>query len=268
MTLGFRVGEWLVEPELNSITTGDRKVSLGTKVIEVLVCLADHAGEVLSKEQIIHAVWPDTYVREDVLRYSISELRKALDDDANNPRIIQTIARRGYRLMLEVSRESAPVSRGSIAVLAFDDMSSAKDQEYFCDGVAEEIISYLSRIRGLQVSSRTSSFAFKSKPEDIRSIGKKLGVASVLEGSVRKAGNQIRVTAQLIGTDDGYHLWSQQYDREMNDIFAIQDEIARSIAATVETTLNPAAIGVTRKGPITGFETRNRSLQGGQAFGG
>lgn len=117
----------------------------------------------------------------------------------------------------------------SIAVLPFVDMSPEKDQEYFCDGVAEELINALTKIKGLQVASRTSSFQFKGKADDVSRIGEKLNVETLLEGSVRKAGKKLRITAQLIKTTDGYHLWSEKYDREMEDVFAIQDEIARTI---------------------------------------
>jgi len=117
----------------------------------------------------------------------------------------------------------------SIAVLPFVDMSPGKDQEYFCDGIAEELINALAKIKGLQVASRTSSFQFKGKADDASRIGEKLNVETLLEGSVRKAGKKLRITAQLIKTADGYHLWSEKYDREMEDVFAIQDEIARTI---------------------------------------
>jgi adenylate cyclase len=262
MTREFRVGEWLVEPDLNSITRADKKISVEPKVIEVLVCLADHHGEVLSKRQIMQAVWPDTFVSDEVLRYSISELRRAFNDDARDPRIIQTIARKGYRLIAQVSGTSLPDSRGSIAVLAFSDMSSAKDQEYFCDGIAEEIINNLTRIKSLRVSSRTSSFMFKGKPEDVRLIGQKLGVSTVLEGSVRKSGDKIRIVAQLINAEDGCHLWSERYDREMKDIFVIQDEIARSIAATLQIALTPKESSAIGKAPTSDLEAYDYYLRG------
>jgi serine/threonine-protein kinase len=124
-----------------------------------------------------------------------------------------------------VSEESSP----SIAVLPFSDMSSQKDQDYFCEGMAEEIINALTQIEGLRVAARTSAFQFKGEAKDARQIGEALSVKTLLEGSVRTAGNRLRVTAQLINVDDGYHLWSQRYDRQMEDVFEIQDEIARSI---------------------------------------
>lgn len=266
MAREFRVGEWLVEPDLNTIQRAGKRISIEPKVIEVLVYLAEHHGEVLSKRQIMQAVWPDTFVSEEVLRYSISEIRKAFNDDARNPRIIQTIARRGYRLVAQVSGTSAPDSRGSVAVLAFTDMSPAKDQEYFCDGIAEEIINNLTRIKSLRVSSRTSSFAFKSKSEDVRLIGQKLGVSTVLEGSVRKSGDKLRITAQLISVADGCHLWNERYDREVKDIFAIQDEIARSIATTLRITLTPRESDAIGRAPTSDLQAYDYYLRGKKFF--
>ena len=267
MAREFRVGEWLVEPNLNRISREDQRISVEPKVLEVLSYLADYPGEVLSKEQIIQAVWPDTFVSDEVLRYSITELRKAFGDDAKNPQIIQTIARRGYRLIAEVSKRTPTTeSRGSVAVLAFSDISSAKDQEYFCDGISEEIISNLSRIKGLRIASRTSSFAFKGKSEDIRTIGRKLGVETVLEGSVRKAEGRLRITAQLIKIEDGCHLWTERYDRELKDVFAIQDEIARSIAATLKIALTPRESVALGKAPTTDLEAYDYYLRGRQFY--
>ena len=125
----------------------------------------------------------------------------------------------------------------SIAVLPFANMSRDPDDEYFSDGLAEEIINLLANVPDLKVTARTSSFAFRGKEQDIRQIGEALGVRTILEGSVRRAGSRIRVTAQLINTDDGYHLWSERYDRELTDVFAIQDDIAQAIAGALQTTL-------------------------------
>lgn len=131
----------------------------------------------------------------------------------------------------------APEVQASIAVLPFVDMSPNKDQEYFSDGIAEELLNQLTRLHGLHVAGRTSSFAFKNKNEDLRAIGEKLNVANILEGSVRKAGEQVRITVQLIKASDGYHLWSQTYDRDLNDIFAIQEETAKAVADALSVTL-------------------------------
>jgi TolB-like protein len=127
----------------------------------------------------------------------------------------------------------------SVAVLPFVDMSPRKDQEYFCDGISEELINSLAKISNLHVVSRTSAFKYKDSPLDIRDIGRELNVRTVLEGSVRKAGERLRITAQLVSVADGYHLWSERYDREVRDVFAIQDEIANSIVQALKVTLTP-----------------------------
>jgi serine/threonine protein kinase/Tfp pilus assembly protein PilF len=133
---------------------------------------------------------------------------------------------------------SATRAAKSIAVLPFTDMSAEKDQEYFTDGIAEEIINALTKIQALRVASRSSAFAFKGKSQDIREVGEKLGVNTVLEGSVRKAGSRIRITAQLVNVGDGYHLWSDRYDRELADVFAVQDEIADNIVKALRVVLS------------------------------
>jgi adenylate cyclase len=267
MTREFKIGEWLVEPDLNRISRAGKRISIEPKVIEVLAYLADHPGEVLPKEQIIQAVWPDTFVSDEVLRYSISELRKALNDAVKDPQFIETVARRGYRLIAPVSKKGqAAESRLSIAVLAFSDMSITKDQEYFCDGISEEIINNLTHIKGLRVISRTSSFAFKGKNEDIRSIGKKLGVTTVLQGSVRKDGNRLRIAAQLIKVEDGCHLLSERYDRKLDDVFAIQDEIARTVAAALKIVLTPKESVAIGKAPTSDLQAYDYYLRGRQFF--
>jgi serine/threonine-protein kinase len=154
----------------------------------------------------------------------------------------------------------------SIAVLAFADMSPQKDQEYFSDGIAEEILNELAHVEGLHVSGRTSSFSFKGKNEDIRSIGQKLNVAHVLEGSVRRSGSRFRITAQIITVSDGYHLWSQTFDRELTDIFAVQDEIARAVVSALKMKLLPTPDHGARERPTTNIEAYNQYLLGRRFF--
>jgi eukaryotic-like serine/threonine-protein kinase len=135
------------------------------------------------------------------------------------------------------ARAPAPLGTPSIAVLPFVNMSSDKEQEYFSDGLSEELLNDLAKTPGLCVAARTSSFQFKGKTEDLRTVGEKLNVGTILEGSVRKEGQRVRITAQLIKVADGFHLWSETYDRQLNDIFAVQDEIARSVAGSLKVTL-------------------------------
>jgi serine/threonine protein kinase/Flp pilus assembly protein TadD len=152
----------------------------------------------------------------------------------------------------------------SIAVLPFADMSPSKDQDYFCEGIAEEIINALTKIDALQVASRSSAFAFKGKNQDIRQVGEQLNVATVMEGSVRKAGNRIRITAQLIKVTDGYHLWSERYDRDLEDVFAVQDEIAANIVKALRVVLTDdekRAIERPRTGSVEAYEYYLRGRQ-------
>jgi adenylate cyclase len=252
----FRVGAWLVQPSLNSISGDDSTTRVEPKVMAVLVCLASHSGEALTKEDLLQEVWQDTFVTEDVLKHAVSELRRVFEDDARDPHVIQTIPKRGYRLVLPVrpvngskemklSAQPTPraaqiiveVPQDSIAVLPFVNMSGDPENEFFADGTTEEIINALAQIKKLRVVARTSSFSFKGKHVDLRTIGEQLNVRTVLEGSVRRAGEQLRITVQLVNVSDGYHLWSEKYDRTMKDIFAIQEDIARSIAERLKVAL-------------------------------
>lgn len=278
---------------------GDR-VPIGPKGFDMLAYLVEHAGRVVTQDELLDALWPETHVNPEVLRKYILEIRKALGDRPDNPEFIETVPKRGYRFVAPVIDESAaakpdvptsdaaeedateedsglptapseqeasfvqrrlwklaiiamlvvvvaagssgyfllarnrrnaqPVTDTSIAVLPFADVSTAKDQEYLSDGLAEQLINDLARVPGLKVIGRSSSFQFRDRSQDARDVGRKLAVANVLEGSVRREGNHVRITTELIKADDGFQLWSQTYDREIKDIFAVQDEIA--LAAT------------------------------------
>jgi serine/threonine-protein kinase len=168
---------------------------------------------------------------------------------------------------VRVGRAPAPVAapqakHPSIAVLAFADMSPGHDQEYFSDGVAQEIIHALEQVPGLNVVARSSSFAFKGKNEDLRTVGQKLGVASILEGSVRKASGRLRVTAQLVSAADGYQLWSQTFDRDLSDVFAVQDEVARAVVSALRMRVKPEWEGMTPEFQVTKPEVYAIYLQG------
>ena len=161
---------------------------------------------------------------------------------------------------------SVDENRTSIAVLPFSDMSSEQDQGFFCEGIAEEILNALTKIEQLDVTARSSSFVYNTGSGDVREIGRELGVGTVLEGSVRKSGNRVRITAQLINTDDGYHLWSRSFDEELRDVFAIQDEIATDIAEALLETLTPTQHASIRSAPTTNVEAYEYYLRGRQFF--
>ena len=255
MAADFQMGPWLIEPSLNTVSREGASVHLEPKVMEVLVCLASRPGEAVGKDELLKTVWPETFVTDDVLTHSISELRRVFKDDARAPRIIQTIPKRGYRLVAAVeNRTSSPasVTRESIAVLPFINMSPDPENEFFTDGITEEIINAVAQIEQIHVVARSSAFSFKGKHVDLRIVGEQLNVRTILEGSVRRSGMRLRITAQLVNVADGYHLWSERYDREMKDVFEIQDEIARSIADRLAITLKGD-----RREPLVKAKTNN-----------
>lgn len=214
--------------------------------MQTLVFLAENQGQPVTREQFFNSVWKGLVVNEEALSRAISLLRTALDDNAHAPKYIQTIPGVGYRLIADVIlvEKRSPAATGgkkgrknSIAVLPFVNLSEDPANEYFSDGITEEILNVLAQINRFKVVGRTSSFAFKDRNKDLRKIGRALNVTHVLEGSVRKAGTQVRITAQLISAEDGYHLWSKTFDRELGDIFAVQDEIAAAISNSMKNEL-------------------------------
>lgn len=226
------------EPRTHRLWNDERELKLTRKAADVLAHLLAHAGEPVTKAELFEAVWTNAVVTDDALSTCIQELRKALGDDARQPTYIETRHRSGYRFIATVTNgdaEPAPaaVTPSAIAVLPFNDMSAEQDQDHFCEGLAEELIDALTHIDGLRVAARSSSFQFRGGRTDIREVGRKLGVDAVLEGSVRKAGDTLRITVQLADTATGYQQWSQRFERPAGDVFAIQDEIAEKVATTL-----------------------------------
>src|SRR2546421_6725633 len=234
-------GPYRLEPR-GGLMSRDRQIRLTPKALALLSFLAGRPGELVTKEELFAAVWPDIAVGDAALVTCIQELRKALGDDARRPRYIETLHRRGYRFIgkIPTGRPAAEVAalalpdRPSIAVLPFDNMSDDPDQEHFADGISEDLITGLARIHWLFVIARNSTFAYKNRAVDVKQVARELGVRYVLEGSVRRAGKQLRISAQLIDALTGGHHWAEQYDRKLGDIFAVQDEITRSVVATIE----------------------------------
>jgi TolB-like protein len=243
-TLTF--GRYRLEPQ-GGLMSGAREIRLTPKALALLTFLAERPGKVISKEELFGALWPGVAVGDAALVTCIQELRKALRDNARHPRYIETLHRRGYRFIAEMAAAppaeaaSAPEApalplpdRPSIAVLPFLNMSGDPKQEYFADGISEDLITGLARIRWLFVIARNSTFVYKHRSVDVKQVSRELGVRYVLEGSVRRAGRRLRITAQLVDATSGGHHWAERYDRELGDIFAVQDEITRSVAAALE----------------------------------
>ena len=235
----FTFGSFRFEPGTARLWENGAEVKLTRKAAMVLGALLEHPGAPVSKQELFANVWRGTVVSDDALVTCIQELRKALRDDSKQPLYIETRHRLGYRFAAPVET-SAPVPAAAparetatdthaIAVLPFKDMSPERDQDYLCEGLAEELIDALTHVEGLRVAARTSSFQFRGT-HDLREVGRKLAVGSLLEGSVRKAGNRLRVTVQLIDVDTGFHKWSEKFERDADDVFAMQDEIAEKVA--------------------------------------
>ena len=220
-------------------------IALTPKVYDTLAYLVQHAGALLDKEELLRAVWPDTVIEENNLTQNISQLRRVLGEGRGDHRYIATVPGRGYEFVAKVRSAAGDVggvpltAKPSIVVLPFVNVSADPELDYFCDGLAEELINRLSKLRRLRVLARTSAFYFKRKQVDISEIAQKLNVGTVLEGSVRKSRNRIRIGAQLINAADGCQLWSERYDREieMRDIFEVQEEITLSVVQALSGSL-------------------------------
>ena len=233
-----------------------KRIRLQEQPFQILVMLLEAHGGTVLRDEIRDQLWPrDTIVEfEHSINAAVQRLRAALRDSAVRPRFIETVARRGYRFICPVEGSSAEslvltgprvqsgaAAAGSIAVLPLVDLSGDRENEYFSDGLTEEIINKLARIPGLKVIARTSAFAFKGRQEDVRKIAKVLDVNYILEGSVRRVASRVRICAQLVNGVDGGRLWSDSYDRLISDIFAIHDEIAHAIAAALRGQFLPLA---------------------------
>ncbi len=211
------------------------EVALRAKAFELLRLFVTNAGRLLDRDTINRALWADVIVTDDAITQCVRDIRRALDDAQQQT--IRTIPRRGYIFAASVTAESeqrpylSPTEhppfpdQPSIAVLAFTNMSGDQGQEYLSDGIADDIITELSRTRSLFVIARNSSFTYRGKAVDVKQVSRELGVRYVLEGSVRRSGDRIRVVAQLADAESGNHVWAERYDRAIEDVFAVQDEI-------------------------------------------
>jgi TolB-like protein len=233
-------------------------VTLEPQVFDLLVHLIRNRDRVVSKDDLLDSVWGGRIVSESTLTSRINAARKAIGDSGDAQRLIRTLPRKGIRFVGEVTEAhpaepplpDTPPGRASIAVLPFDNLSGDRTQEYFADGIVEEIITGLSRIKWLFVISRNSTLIWKGKRVDVKTVGRDLGVRYLLQGSVRRSGNHVRVTGQLIETATAAHVWADRYEGILGDIFRLQDEMTMSVIGAVEPTLRRAEVErVRRKRP-------------------
>jgi adenylate cyclase len=236
------------------------ELTLRPKSFVMLHHFVENPERLIDRDELMRAVWPDVFVSDDSIAQCIADIRRALGSEG--VRWLRTIQRRGYRFAGTVTRAPAPEQHAPsepelssdattapgaadaelpmIAVLPFQNMSGDPEQEYFADGMVEEIITALSRIRWLLVIARNSSFIYKGRAVDIKQVGRELGVRYVLEGSVRRSADTVRVTAQLIDARNGAHLWADRFDGPLRDIFDLQDRISIAVAGVIEPTLQAA----------------------------
>jgi transcriptional activator of cad operon len=307
-TSTFRIGDWCVTPSSGQISRDGETSRVEVRTMRLLLCLAEHAGEVVSIDDLLNQVWSEVIVAPDSVYQAVTSLRRLLGDDPKRPTYIETIPRLGYRMIATVgpwtepsitrpssalnheslsqaTKAAPPVakhpgpSRGaiialaagatlvlalfvaflvpgklalsthsgssaippqpqkSIAVLPFLDLTQGMTNEEFADGMTEELIDKFSKIPGLRVPSPTSSFYYKGKKIPIADIAKSLGVAYVLDGSVRKSGASVRVAARLVRADNGYVVWAETYDRPFDDIVMVQDDIAGEVTKALKTSI-------------------------------
>ena len=241
---------------------GAEPIALGKRAIAVLRVLVEQPGVVLSGEALIAAAWPGLAVEENNLAVQIAALRRVLGEEPGGKRWIETLPRRGYRFIGPVRIEEGAIpsvtadapslalpAQPSIAVLPFQNMSDDPEQEYFADGMVEELITALSRFRSLFVIARNSSFAYKGKSVDIKQVGRELGVRYILEGSVRRSAGRVRTTAQLIDALSGAHIWADRFDGALEDVFELQDQVAARVVGEIEPRLARVELARARHKP-------------------
>jgi TolB-like protein/DNA-binding winged helix-turn-helix (wHTH) protein/Tfp pilus assembly protein PilF len=290
----FQLGPWLIRPSLNTAVRNGTTNRLTPKAMAVLVCLAEHAGEPVPKEKLLEEVWPETFVSDDVLKGSIAEIRRVLGDDAKKPRIIETIAKRGYRLIapvewMDVQQQApspqlkpeaneiaaAPIRRSwmpwtvvavvvvlialaaifdvsglrtrlrsnaapqirSLAVLPLQNLSADPSQEYFSEGMTDSLITHLAQIGSLKVISRTSSMQYKQTRKSLPAIARELNVDGIVEGTVQRSGDRVRINVQLIQGASDKHIWANSYERDLRDVFALERDLTDDIAHQIQLSL-------------------------------
>ena len=260
----FVFADHMLDTDKRELRRGARLIAVEPQVFDLLVYLVQNRDRVVSKDDLIDAVWGGRIVSDSTLTSRINAARKAVGDSGEDQKLIRTIARKGLRFVGDVrtqpdgaepppadshpphevheqSRPALPLpDRPAIAVLPFTNMTGDPEQEYFSDGISEDIITALSKLRWFFVIARNSSFIYKGKAVHMKQVAEELGVGYVVEGSVRKGGDRVRITAQLNDVATGSHIWAERYDRGLADVFAVQDEITEAIVAAIEPQLYAA----------------------------
>jgi len=278
-------GECMFDPGRRELSRGAEVIAMGPRVFDLLLYLVQHREHVVTRDELLDAVWNGRIVSESTLASHIHAARKAIGDNGQEQRLIRTVARKGLRFVGDVMEapapdgpdsltsgttapadDSAPVlllpDKPSIAVLPFLNLSGDPEQDYFIDGVVEDIVSALSRIRWLFVIARNSSFTYKGRAVDVKQVGRELGVRYVLEGSMRKAAQHARITGQLIDATTGAHIWAERFEGTLDDIFDLQDQISASVVGAIARQLELAEIERAKRKPTDCLDAYDYYLRG------
>ncbi|MCP3751504.1 winged helix-turn-helix domain-containing protein [Pseudomonas sp. SBB6] len=278
----FVFEDYVLDQQRRELTQRGQVVAIGPQVFDLLLLLVSNHERVVSKDDLLQAVWSGRIVSESTITSHINAVRKAIGDTGEQQRLVRTVPRKGYRFTGVVSRcegladepvlsaEPLPApaatlnlpDKPSITVLPFHNLSGDPEQDYFADGMVEDIIAALSRLRWLFVIARNTSFTYKGSAVDVQGIGQELGVRYVLEGSVRKAGNKVRITGQLIDASSGTHLWAERFEGLLDDIFDLQDRIAESVVGAIAPQLERAEIERAKRKPTDSLDAYDYYLRG------
>lgn len=284
----FVFGDCVLDLDRRELTRGSKAIAVGPQVFDLLVYLVQNRERVVSKDNVFDTVWNGRIVSESTLTSHVNAVRKAIGDSGEEQRLIRTIARKGFRFVGDVREVQLPECLGSqgpeavpgealaptlllpdkpsIAVLPFQNLSGDPEQDYFADGMIEDVITALSRIGWLFVVARNSSFTYKGRAVDVKQVGRELGVRYVLEGSVRKASNRVRITAQLIDATTGAHLWADRFEGTLDDVFELQDQVSASVVGAIAPQLERAEMQRAKCKPTGSMDAYDYYLRGMMNF--
>jgi TolB-like protein len=273
--LRYLFEDYALDADRRELLRGTGLVSVEPQVFDLLLYLIRNRERVVSKDDLLASVWQGRIVSESALTSRINAARFALGDNGEDQRLIKTLPRKGLRFVGTIREEQRPAGvvsaqtpalglpdKPSIAVLPFTNLSGDAEQDYFTDGIVEDIITALSRMRWLFVIARNSSFTYKGRAVDVKQVGRELGVRYLLEGSVRKAANRVRITAQLIDASTGAHLTAERFDGTLQDIFDLQDEVTASVVGAISPKLETAEIARAKRKPTESLDAYDHYLRG------
>ncbi len=278
--------DYVLDPERRELYRGANVVSVAPQVFDLLDYLIRNRERVVSKDDLINAIWKGRSVSDAALTTRLNVARSTIGDSGEEQRLIKTLPRKGFRFIGTVREANQPLGTGaildgrmearepalplpdrpSIAVLPFANLSSEPDQEYFADGIVEEIIIALCRFKTLFVIARNSSFTYRDRAANLKQVGRELGVRYILEGSIRKSANRVRITGQLVDTTTGVHIWADRFDATLEDIFELQDQLSTMIVGAISPKLEQAEIERARRKPTESLHAYDYYLRGMASF--